>query len=197
MARRIIVNRSVEREVFLHNILEGLLSEINKRFDILTEPERKSGWKSEAVNGVIILAMLNEGWINAIGQQTFAGWNPKEGARERLKKIRRKFLQDLHFSKPPLIPVEHVLQIRNDFAHSIPLIETRTEENVIVDESDQETFFRDLRHPAEDRITIESYRTFRSDSEKFRLLLLERSGLNYFDMRTKAQESSIFLREVD
>ena len=197
MSRRIVVNRTIEREVFLHNILEGLLVGVNRRFDERTVPESQSGWKEEAVNGIILLAMLNEGWVNAIGKKAISGWNLEDGAKDRLKKVRKMFLPDMHFNKPPLSSVEQVRQIRNEFAHAKPLFELRNEENVTVDEADHDAFFRDLRHPVENKITIESYRAFRSDSEQFRFMLLERSGLKLFDIRTKANESSIFLREAD
>ena len=197
MSRRILVNRSIQREVFLHNLLEGLLSQINQRFDALTLPERKPGWKAEALNGVIILAMLNEGWVNAIGQKTILDWEPKDNTEDRLKKVRKTFLNDLHFNKRPLLSVEDVREIRNSFAHAKPLIEERFDEEVTVDEGDQDAFFRDLRHPIEDKITIESYRRFREDSERFRQLLLERSRLQHWDIRTKAEEQSVFLRNAE
>lgn len=197
MGRRIVVNRFVEREVFLHNHLEGLLHQINDRFDVLTQPERKAGWKAEAMNGIIILAMLNEGWINAVGQKSISGWNPRQKSETRLRKICGILLSELSFDSTPLKSVDEVRQIRNEFAHATPFLERRADESLVVDEADQDAFFQDLRHPVDDRISVEGYRAFRKDSSQFRQLLLERSGLTYWDMRTKAEEQSTFLREVN
>jgi hypothetical protein len=63
MGRRIETSRTVEREVYLHNILEDLLLGINLRFDELVTPHVQAGWKSQAINGVIVMAMLGSGPI--------------------------------------------------------------------------------------------------------------------------------------
>jgi hypothetical protein len=196
MGRRIEVSRSVEREVYLHNVLGDLLIGINRRFDDLVTPEAKQGWKSEAVNGIIILAMLNEGWIDAVARKTLEGWKPRAGAEEKLHKICNKYLPDLQFNKSPLSSVDEVRKIRNEFAHAKPLIETRQNELAVLDESDHQAAFKELHHPIESQITIENYRRFRNDSKEFRNLLLEKSGLQYWDLKTRVHEVSKFIREM-
>jgi hypothetical protein len=197
MSRRIVVNRIVEREVYLHEVLEGLLDEINDRFDALTSPALKPGWKGEAVNGLIILAMVNEGWVNAIGRKMFDDWNPKQKSETRLRKICEKFLPELTFEGQPLKSVDSVRRIRNEFAHATPLVERRTDEAVTVEESDHRDVFRELGHPVEDEITVDNYRQFREDSAAFRELLLEKSGLILWDIKTKVETQSTFIREAE
>jgi hypothetical protein len=197
MGRRIEISRTVEREVYLHNILEDLLLGINLRFDELVTPQVRIGWKSQAVNGVIIMAMLNEGWINAIGHRVIEGWDPEDSAKDRLKKVRKKFFSELAFNKRPLSSVVSVRLIRNEFAHAKPLIETRPNELVTIDESDQRGAFQELHHPVESQITVETYRQFREDSETFRQLLLRKSGLGYWDLKTKSSEHSTFIKEAE
>jgi hypothetical protein len=197
LARRIVVDRVTEREVYLHNVLEELLMGIDERFDQLTDTELKPGWKSEAVNGLIVLAMVNEGWVNAVGEKSFSDWNPKQKAEKRLHRICEKLLPECSFTDRPLVSVDAVRRIRNEFAHAIPLIETRLEKEVVIEEGDHRGFFSDLGHPVEDEITPDSYRQFREDSETFRLRLLERSGLGVWDVRTRSEEQSTFIREAD
>ena len=146
MSRRIIVNREVEREVYLHNVLEDVLFGINVRFDKLTSDPSPKGWKYEAVNGLIIMAMLNEGWFNAIGEKIVPEWNNRHGAEKRLKQICELLLSDLSIFDRPLSSVDALRGIRNEFAHSKPFLERRLDEGVVVDEGDQNAFFKELGH---------------------------------------------------
>ena len=194
MTHRIVVNRKVHREVYLHNILEDVLFNIDRRFDQLTEPTPLAGWKDEAVNGLLIIAMLNEGWINAIGEMKVPGWNPKKKAETRIKHICQNFLGDLDEEQRPLKSIHEVRNIRNAFAHAKPLIELRLEEGVTVDQDDQQAAFLELIHPIETDITVSNYRRIREDSAAFRQLLLEKTGLQYWDLKTKSHEDSTFIR---
>lgn len=196
MGRRIIVDRELEREVYLHEVLEGVLHGINNRFDARTKLAVPTGWKSEAVNGVIILAMLNEGWINAIGEKVVEGWNHRDGAEKRLRLVCTRLLGDLSFDARPLSSVDMAREIRNAFAHAKPFVERRTDLGLVIDESDTTAVFEALKHPVEEDITIESYCRLREDSEQFRRLLLERSGLRHWDVKTKSHETSTFRGEA-
>jgi hypothetical protein len=195
MGRKIWVRRETDREVYLHGIIEDVSIRLNSRVDEATQTGPTKGWYQDAVAGVIILAFLNETFVNAIGAAKVAGWNRMWPAEKRFKKLNELFLPNDHVGNEPFKTVAEIREIRNEFGHAMPFKPARKIEEVIEDTSVPDVV--DLSHPIEKSITIASYRRFVQESKVYRDLLLEKSGVTYWDIKTKESVFSTYLGEAE
>lgn len=195
--KKFVVERRIKREVFLHEVLEEVLWGVDLRFDALTSPEIQRGWKSEAINGLIIIALINEALVNAVGKLKIRNWEENRPSRKKFDEFFEIFFSDFDKTKRPLASVVAVREIRNAFAHAKPILEETVEEQVVLEVGSVGNLFDGLVHSAEAGVTVQSYRNIRFDSAEFRRTLLERSGVSYWDIKTKSEESTRFLRELD
>lgn len=179
----------IEGEVYLYQILRGILRGVDERFDNLTVKGKKSGWKDQAVIGIILLAMTNEGLINAVAEKkAINGWSEYWPAKKKITCVTEHFLPLLAFDRRPLSSVEKVRTIRNEFAHAKPYIVARqARANDTDSDAGMSALFSAMEHPVEKAITPELYRMLRKDCETFWGELLEAARLSFSDISTKVQ----------
>jgi hypothetical protein len=187
---KILVRRRIEREVFLFETIESLLFLVDKDIDDLLKVEPPRGWKEKVVLSFLLTAMLNEGWINAIGSKVVDCWVEKKPAEYKIDEITKRLLPELDKDVRPLSSVHSARAIRNEYAHAKPFVENTEREGWEEQNLELEGFFSGLTHPVEESITINLYRIVREDSAQFRDMLLKASGLKRWDIKTRVHEDS-------
>lgn len=184
---------------FFHNSLQSSFKWIDDEIKPFLINGPSAGWKDRVLTGHIILASLNEAFVNAIGIQQFDDWSNISNAVDRLKRVRKELIPEIEANQRPFCSVNELRKLRNDILHSTPQIDKEpiVEEKIVHRNSDgSDEMFSILRHPVEDKITLESYKRFRDDSEHFRGLILERSKLRHFDVTSHAEQSETFIEDI-
>lgn len=183
--------------MFLFETIETLLFLIGKEIDELINVAQPRAWKEKVVLGVILTAMLNEGWINAIGSKVIKDWAERASAEKKINQIAGLLMPDCQIDARPISSVHAVREIRNGYAHAKPLVENITEEVWVEQTELAGDFFSGLVHPIEESLTIDRYRVLREDSAGFRKTLLDASGLKRWDIKTRLHESSVMISRED
>jgi hypothetical protein len=201
MAKRIKAKITRERWVYVHNDL----SNAAYHFEDVIKEKQKSGDKGILIDGMAcatLIAFTFEANINFMGFKLneagkLSGWKERESFNDKLKKVFGALGIPVDKDRRPLKSIERMKNLRDLIAHGKPVYD-KTEEIMVgtpeeIDLAASSSLAAGWEVDCKADVVFEC----REDLETLWKLMVQKSGLQFFDTMTHGEGGIDFIAHVD
>jgi hypothetical protein len=191
-----LVKAKVEnaKKVRIHNDLMGAAD----HFKAAIEEKQKNGGSGityDCMACATMLAFTWEAYLNFFGAELLALWNERQELDEKINRVLQKLKITPDWSRRPYSSITTLTKLRNLFAHGKPIV-TETEDIVVGKAEKIQNKEVDLSGDWQQLCTPDLISKAHEDLNEIFKVMLEASGLSYYDTLTQAEGSISFIEHV-